>query len=180
MRAMTDGYDIAQICENGHHTNWQTEDEPLKNVAYCPKCGSATTTSCKNCKLPIRGCHYVTGAYGIRQAYFPNSVPAFCEGCGKAYPWTESRLEAARDLADQLGLDIPDRALVENCIEHLVRDTPRAPAEAIRFKSIVERAQPWALGAFKEVLYGILAEAVKKNDLAVNLQMASMGGGHLS
>ena len=53
--------------------------------------------SCKNCSLPIRGCRYVSGAYRTRHEFFPSSVPAFCEGCGKAYPWTESRLDAAGD-----------------------------------------------------------------------------------
>lgn len=97
LQTMTDGYDVAQICENGHHTNWQTQDEPLKNMDHCPRCGAATIMSCKNCSLPIRGCRYVSGAYRTRHEFFPSSVPAFCEGCGKAYPWTESRLDAAGD-----------------------------------------------------------------------------------
>jgi len=92
----------------------------------------------------------------------PYEPPAFCHTCGKAYPWTESRLEAARDLANQLGFDIPERTLLEKSIEELVRDTPRAPAEAVRFKTMVEKAQPWALGAFKEILYGVVGESVKR------------------
>jgi hypothetical protein len=91
-----------------------------------------------------------------------SGVPAFCHECGEPYPWTGSKLEAARDLVDQLGLDIPERALLETSIEELIRNTPRAPAEAVRFKAIVETAQPWALGAFKEVLFGVVGEAAKK------------------
>jgi hypothetical protein len=86
------------------------------------------------------------------------TVPVFCEKCGKPFPWTESRLEAARDLAGQLDLDIPERTLLEK----IVRDTPRAPVEAVRFKSIVEKAKPWALGAFKEILFGVVGEGMKQ------------------
>jgi hypothetical protein len=89
-------------------------------------------------------------------------IPAFCEKCGKPYPWTETRLDAAGDLADQLGLDIPNRELLEKSIEELVRDTPRAPAEAIRFKGIVQKAQEWGLPAFKEILFGVVSEAAKR------------------
>lgn len=78
------------------------------------------------------------------------------------FPWTGTRLDAARDLADQLGLDVPGRALVEKSIEELLRDTPRAPAEAIRFKNIVGKAQPWALSAFKEILYSVVGDAAKR------------------
>jgi hypothetical protein len=162
MRAMTEGFDVAQICENGHHTNWQTLDEPLKNVEHCPKCGAATITSCKNCGEEIRGCRYIAGAYGVRHESFPSNAPAFCHKCGGPYPWTEVGLEAAHDLANQLGLDIPERTLLDTSIEELFRNSPRAPAEAVRFKNIVERAKPWGLEAFKQVLGGVVGEAAKR------------------
>jgi hypothetical protein len=162
MQGMTDGYDIAQICENGHHTNWQTQEDPLKSKKHCPSCGAATITSCQKCGREIRGCHYIALAYGQRSEIFPNKAPAFCEACGYPYPWTESRLEAAKDLAGQLELDIPERTLLEKSMEEIIRDTPRAPAEAIRFKTIVEKAKPWALGAFKEILGAVVGETVKK------------------
>ena len=41
-------------------------------------------------------------------------------------------------------------------------DTTRAPAEAIRFKTIVQRAQPWGLTAFKEILNAVVSESVKR------------------
>jgi hypothetical protein len=47
-------------------------------------------------------------------------------------------------------------------VEELLRDTPRAPAEAIRFKEIVEKAQPWGLVALREILGTVVGEAVKR------------------
>ena len=139
-----------------------SEDAPLRNKQHCPICGAPTTTTCKNCGHPIRGCHYLAGAYGTRHENSPSKAPAFCEACGHPYPWTESHIEAARDLAGQLDLDIPERAILEKSILEMIRDTPRAPAEAARFKGMVEKAKPWALGAFREVLFGVVSESVKK------------------
>jgi hypothetical protein len=89
-------------------------------------------------------------------------IPAFCEKCGVAYPWTQSRIEAAKSLVDQLELDIPERTLLEASIDEIVRDTPKASAEAVRFRSISERAKPWALEAFKQVLADMVSTAVKR------------------
>jgi hypothetical protein len=98
----------------------------------------------------------------VKGSFNPSFVPAFCEACGYPYPWTESRLEAAKDLAGQLDLDIPERTLLDKTIEEIVRDTPRAPAEAMRFKTIVEQAKPWALDAFREILFHVASEPVKR------------------
>jgi hypothetical protein len=161
MCTMANGYDVAQICREGHVANAAMKANPSRDKAHCATCGAETISACRSCNKPIRGA-YCSVRYGAMQVNPIVKTPAFCEHCGKPFPWTESRLEAARDLAGQLGLDIPERTLLEKSIEELVRDTPRAPAEAVRFKGIIEKAQPWALGAFKEVLYGIVGEAVKR------------------
>jgi hypothetical protein len=150
-------YDVAQICVEGHITNDHAQSVPDRNRRHCTKCGAETITACASCSAPIRGAYQTRGTPAQM-----SGVPAFCHECGEPYPWTGSKLEAARDLVDQLGLDIPERALLETSIEELIRNTPRAPAEAVRFKAIVETAQPWALGAFKEVLFGVVGEAAKK------------------
>jgi len=150
------GYDVAQICLNGHVTNSSIRDFPHHNQEYCNICGTKTVTACQGCQKKIRG--RLRGVLTIE----PMSAPAFCQHCGKPFPWTEARIEAARDLADQLGLDVPDRTLLEKSIDELLRDSPRAPAEAVRFRTILCRAKPWGLEAFKQVLGMILSEGVKK------------------
>jgi hypothetical protein len=91
-----------------------------------------------------------------------DTAPSFCENCGHPYPWTESKLEAAQELADQLGLDIPERDLLQRSIEEIVRDTPKAPTEAFRFKALVEKAKPGAIEAFKLILGSVIRESVKQ------------------
>jgi hypothetical protein len=152
-------YDVAQICLNGHIINQSSRTLPDSNKKRCSDCGAPTIVQCQHCNQPIRGYHWMPGVVGFGSLERP---PAFCQYCDDPFPWTETRLEAARDLANQLGLDIPERTLLEKSIGELVRDTPGAPAEAVRFKGIIDRAQPWALGAFKEILIGIVSESVKK------------------
>lgn len=153
-------YDVAQVCLNGHMINDHARSRPLHNQEYCTRCGAKTLTACPSCQKPIRGDLNVEGVVDLTGRQIP--VPPFCQYCAKALPWTESRLEAASALADQLQLDIPERALVEKSIEEMVKDTPRAPAEAIRFKTIVQRAQPWGFAAFKEILNAVVSESVKR------------------
>ena len=152
-------YGVAQICINGHLIKSGVAPSPEKD--FCKKCGAETITSCGACGAFIRGgLRHVRNGEEYVDAL--SRIPAFCEKCGQPYPWTESRIDAARDLADQLELDIPDRTLLEKSIEELIRDTPKAPAEAIRFKTIVGKAQPWVLGAFREILFSSISDAVRK------------------
>ena len=154
-------YDTAQICRNGHLINSTIRLSPQRSKQFCDQCGIDTISNCDHCKAAIRGAFYY---FRLNQpmASTTTPIPAFCEKCGKPFPWTESRWEAALDLADQLALDIPERTLLEKSIEELIRDTPKAPAEAMRFKNIVERAAPWAMDAFNRILISVLSEPVKR------------------
>src|SRR4051794_5010164 len=109
-------YDTAQICRNGHLINSFRSLAPQSSRAYCEKCGAEAINNCQQCSGQIRGQSFYQ--IGNRRRLGPAMrVPAFCEKCGKSYPWTEARLEAARDLAGELGLDIPDRTLLETSID---------------------------------------------------------------
>jgi hypothetical protein len=152
---MQKGYDTAQVCLNGHTTNDSTVRFSEFNKNFCKDCGAATITQCPHCNVAIRGRYHGAMAVAAYQA------PAFCQECGKPFPCTESRMEAAMDLAGQLGLDIPERVMLEESIDEIVRDTPKATAEAVRFRSIVDKAGPWALDAFKNILVSIAADGVK-------------------
>lgn len=154
---MTDGYDIAQVCLNGHVANRSTLRSPAFSKRYCKDCGAETISTCGSCNTPIQGEYHVSGVFAVSD-YRP---PAYCHACGSPFPWTQAKLEAAKDVADQLGLDVPERALIDRSIEELVRNTPRAPAEAVRFKRIIETGAPWALEAFRQIMYDVLGDKVK-------------------
>jgi len=90
-------------------------------------------------------------------------VPAHCHSCGKPYPWTAARIEAAKELSDELDALTPEeKQQLRNSIDDLVVDTPRTTMAATRFKKLASKAGKGAVEAFKSVLVGVLSEAAKK------------------
>ena len=89
-------YDTAQICRNGHAINSRARSSPERTQDFCDRCGEPTLTSSPECGVFIRGYYNVPGVFGG----FPYEVPSHCYGCGAAYPWTETHLAAAKELAE--------------------------------------------------------------------------------
>jgi hypothetical protein len=64
-------------------------------------------------------------------------VRAICNKCVAGYPWTESRLSAAREYVRELErLDANERGILERSLDDLVRDTPNTSVAALRFKTL--------------------------------------------
>ena len=158
---MGDGrYDVASICLNGHLITDSARSHSIFSTTDCRTCGAPTTTRCDSCGCDIRGCYYAPGAYSFPQC---PQVPSFCHNCGKPYPWTESRLQAAKDLARELdGLTREDIALLERSVDEMVRDTPQANVAALRFKRIVVKTGKVGTDLFKDILVGVVSETVRK------------------
>ncbi len=151
-------HDIAQICANGHVITEAFNEYPGFRKSFCPECGAPTITSCQSCKTPIQG-RYRLG--GIDTS--TRKAPRFCHNCGGAYPWTEAKLNAARELSDVLeGLTPNDRELLKKSLDDIVRDTAQTPISAARFKRIAAKAGAGAAGALKEVLIDVASETAKK------------------
>ena len=90
-------------------------------------------------------------------------LPRFCINCGEPYPWTGSKLQAAKDLALELNvLDDQDRAVLEKSINDMVKDTPTSHMAAIRFKKIMLKVGQNAALMFREILINVLSETAKK------------------
>lgn len=90
-------------------------------------------------------------------------VPAHCHSCGKPFPWTDARIKAARQLADELSqLTIDEREQLKKGIDDIVADTPQTVLAATRFKRLAEKAGKGALDTFRVVLTTVLSEAAKK------------------
>lgn len=152
-----EGYDVAQICLNGHVTNSSTIGTPEHNEKFCRKCGAETITACPDCDCSIRG--YLWGA-GIGGGYDP---PSFCTNCGNPFPWTQARINAASELAKELdSLDDEDRIVLQNSIDDMVRDTPSTNVAVLRFKRIMLKVGQDVAGIFREILVDVLSETAKK------------------
>lgn len=96
---MREGFDIAQVCPNGHVINSMSVSHPNSNQDHCEHCGERTIAACAGCSSPIRGYYHSPGVIG----FFEYAPPGYCHKCGSAFPWTERRLKAAQDVAIEVG-----------------------------------------------------------------------------
>lgn len=151
---MEEGYDIAQICKNGHVVNSSAKIYPHFNQKFCETCGAKTATCCSGCGAPIKGA-YLDGLYAGYTA------PRFCSYCGDAFPWTQTRLRAARELAQELdALTGNDKALLIKCIDDLITNSPLATVAATRFKRLMQQAGPETNLLFQDILMDITPKSV--------------------
>lgn len=89
------GYDVQQVCINGHQVTDSIINFPDHKKDFCDKCGAKTISKCPKCNKDIRGHHYVDGVVGFRSANVPNN----CDGCGEAFPWAEAQKQKAMNAA---------------------------------------------------------------------------------
>jgi len=149
-------YDISQICLNGHVINSEVQRYPDFNKEYCPDCGERTIIQCPSCKEYFRGEYKVDGVIEIG---FELEAPKFCEFCGSPYPWTESALSAAKELADGLeSLNDDEKEDLKQNIDDMVKDTPRTTVAVQKFKKLLEKAGDDAPAMFKVALINVLTQ----------------------
>lgn len=157
---MGDYYDVAQICRNGHVINSMAHSSPETNQDFCERCGESTIMKCQQCGAAIRGYYHMEGVFGG----FGYSAPAYCYACGHPFPWSETKLAVAKELADLAdALSSEERQALQGSLDDLVRDTPRTALAAERFKMIMRKVSRESYEAIKSVLVDIVSETVRKS-----------------
>ena len=150
--------DMAQVCLNGHLINWSFAEEPEDNEDYCAKCGAKTITNCTNCKRDIPGKPLKHGVVMIA-----NKPPLHCIHCGEMYPWTISKIQAAKDAIREFeDLSDDQKSKLSSGIDDLVNETPRAGVVVVLFKKMAKNigADGWA--ALKKLLFEIVSKEIKE------------------
>lgn len=156
---MREGYDVAQICMNGHVIASTVGSSPQFRQAYCDKCGELTLTECPHCKTEIRGHYHVPNVIG----FFDYDRPAYCHNCGKPFPWTERALSAAAQLAsDDESLTNEEAAEFEKNLSEITRETPQATASAGRIKKLLGKMTATTASAIREIIVDVASESAKK------------------
>jgi hypothetical protein len=154
------GYDASQVCLNGHLITTFFHTQPEHNKKYCGECGAATTSVCGKCGADIHGHYYQPGVIDLTS---PAPPPSFCHNCGSAYPWTEQRLKAAREVAEGAEkLDDKEKQDLKDSVEDLVQNKPGAPGAVIRYKKLAAKAGRQVADGLKSILIDVLSEAIKK------------------
>lgn len=157
--AMDEGYDVAQICLNGHIITERAKSAPDFKKAHCPRCGQSTVTECPKCKSPIQGHYHVPGVISVGRKRSP--APRYCHGCGAPFPWTETALNAAKELALSLGLPEQEAENLAASIPDLVSEGPRTPVAVQRMKTGLAKAGGQAAEFMSKVLANVISESIK-------------------
>src|ERR1700735_4377995 len=84
-------HSVQRTCLNGHIISNEANLEQSQQM-WCHRCGAATIAACPACDGPLKGGEI----FSPRQPLKPD---AHCLHCGKALPWTETRLVAVREVA---------------------------------------------------------------------------------
>ncbi len=153
-------YYVAQVCLNGHIITTRLNISPMLSKKFCQKCGEPTISSCKHCGTNIPGEYHVEGFIEIGSSY---KAPSYCHNCGKPYPWTEKKIEAAKELIDITeGIEESDKEMLKSSIDDITTVNPRNEVASTKIKAILKKLG----GATQEILISTLssiaAETAKK------------------
>jgi hypothetical protein len=152
---MTQGFDTAQICENGHVNTSSLDLLPEYDAKFCQKCGAATLTSCRSCDTPIRG--HSKDSFAIRY-----DVPSYCQGCGKPYPWTATAMAEWRALAEMAEVVDSERKQLSEAIDDVVKDSPKTNRAVLIIKRLGPKAGADLWNAMQQLLISVGTAAAKK------------------
>ncbi|WP_168221992.1 DUF2321 domain-containing protein [Aquisphaera giovannonii] len=150
------GYDVAQVCMNGHMMNSASRGMPDGNKSFCDRCGEKTITSCPSCNNCISGLDW--------DGPSPEPEPALhCEHCGKSYPWTERKKAAALELfAELLDLDNKQKEQLSQDLDAVASDVPRTKVAAVRIDTLLAKVKDQGADMLKGVLVEVMSESAKK------------------
>jgi hypothetical protein len=157
------GYDVAQICMNGHVANPASRAYPDPQRKFCAHCGAPLVQHCKACGAEIKGIYVDINSLYTENPARSYRPPGYCEKCGEPFPWTESKIGAAKDLIELAEkLNDTEKATLAADLPDLVRDTPRTQVAATRFKKLAAKVGGGIAAALRDVIVDIASEAAKK------------------
>jgi hypothetical protein len=157
----SEGYDVAQICLNGHVINSMAATSRSHNKNFCDECGAATITECKHCQSRIKGKYHLPGVVSL---CFDFNAPKFCDNCGNMNPWTETQLQVTKELielAEQLNESEKNELAVN--IEELVKESPKVPIAQIKVKKLLSKVDNNISQSIHDALSEIISETIQQN-----------------
>lgn len=154
-----DGYDIAQICLNGHVITSMAGSSPNFKKDFCKECGSQTITNCQECSKPIKGYYHVSGVIGG----FEYEAPRFCDSCGNPLPWVKTKIETVRELVALIeSISESERQDLQESIIELISDTSKVPIAKVKLKRYLANIDSDISDGIREVLKDVLNEKIRK------------------
>jgi len=151
-------YDEALICQNGHVINSSAKKRPEHNTKFCKECGSQAVGQCSHCSTPIRGDYHTNTS----RASMPKVI-GFCHECGKPYPWTEARIQAAQQLVEMTAMSDSEKESLKNSAPALLSNVPQTPIVAAKWKQFFQGAGKQVADVGRQILVDVVSETVKKS-----------------
>lgn len=152
-------WDTAQICMNGHTVTYVLLESPKRAQNHCHECGAPTITTCPTCGASIRGYFH---RRDIIDWTFEYSPPNYCYECGGIFPWTEKKLAAAAEWADELNLSEQERTTVKEKLPDIVGNTPTAQISAFKLSKLLSKAGGVVAGIVREIAVDVASETAKR------------------
>ncbi len=91
------------------------------------------------------------------------AVTSFCYKCGKPFPWTKTKIEAAKELTDELeNLNDNEKKQLKSIFPDLIFDKPKTNVSASKLKKFLTKAKGVALSELRKLIVDIASESVKK------------------
>lgn len=147
------------VCRNGHVITDQLEIAGCDDK-FCNECGAPTITKCPTCNAKIRGDSMGGGVVFLG---YSTPAPKYCSECGSPFPWTESTIEALKELAEfDDALNAEDAKALAESVESTLSETPKTKVAAVKVKKILGKAGEETAKAARDLLVDVMAETAKR------------------
>ena len=120
---------------------------PKQFPRFCSQCGVDNISACQHCQAPIE---------------YVRSRPAYCGGCGKAYPWQAAAIENLRAILQEAELSTEDREEIDSALPDVVRDTPKSESAALSMKRVLGKIGKPLYDIALKVVTDVASETTKK------------------
>jgi hypothetical protein len=151
------GYDIMQVCMNGHQITTGAHSHPQHRQPFCSECGAETITQCPECNTDIRGFYHARNVIGAIDPPVPNN----CHNCGAAYPWRQTAIAEAIEVL-QMDLDEQDAASVPELVKAVSIEAPGTQIAAIKLKRLLPKIGKATYDVAVKVISDLASETAKK------------------
>jgi hypothetical protein len=85
--------------------------------------------------------------------------PSYCHFCGTPYPWTVLKLEAAKEMAEELDeLSPEEKEKLKDSLDDLTVNTPKTNLAVTRTKKLLGKLTDQSFSIFKNTLQTMVTE----------------------
>ena len=156
VRSHDDGYDVMQVCLNGHQITDSAEVLPDTMKPFCPDCGEKTIAACPECNAPIQG--HMKDVSSSR----PVPVRNNCYQCGTAYPWRQHALAAAA--VEVVGVELEGQEAKDAAalIAAVSVETSRTELSALKLKKLLSKLSKPIYDVSIKIVSDVASDTAKK------------------